>query len=131
VKEHLTSKSAAQELAELIFHPEDRGYKRVPFIIGQQQYAAEFIDTLNSLTAGFWAYTPTAYREDSPEVLIGAIKFLKSNDAIRFKYDSLADDQQELNYFAEGLTADRACQPEDLERIQPLMAAAIKEIRRD
>jgi hypothetical protein len=94
-----------------------------------QQYAADFIDGSHSLTAGFWVYQASAYASDSPEVLLGAIKFRKDNDEIRIKYDSL--DGRELDYFAEGLTVDRECEPQDLERFQPLMEAAIKEFRRD
>jgi hypothetical protein len=127
--EHLIKprRTAADELSEMIFGPKEE-HRRVPLIIDKQQYAVEFFDTLHSLTAAVWSYHRPIYQWDHPEVLEGAIKFTKDTDETLVKYSGL-DHNYDIRLFAEGLTKDRPCEAEDLERFQPKIEAAINLIQ--
>lgn len=122
-------RTAAEEISDLVLRPEDKGWRRIPLEVKGVPHAVEFIDTLNSLVIGLWSYRPTPYPGDNPENLEGAIKFTKDTDEIRVKYDSL--DSNDLRYFAEGLTADREIEPDDLPVWQGIIEKTLKEIKND
>lgn len=115
--------SAAEELSELIFYPEDHGYKRVVLGKRKVQYAVEFLDFEKALVAAVWKYN---LRDREPEVLQGAIKFTKDSDEVRVKYDSMFDNS--LSNFGEGRVPDRECEPRDLDLFQPKIKKAIDRI---
>jgi hypothetical protein len=117
--------SAAEELSEMIFSPEDRCFKRVVLEKRKVQYAVEFLDFENALVAAVWKYD-LRNREYEPEVMQGAIKFTKDTDEVRVKYDSMFD--KSLADFGEGRVADRECEPRDLDLFQPKIQKAISRI---
>jgi hypothetical protein len=115
--------TAAEELSEIIFSPDDYGYKRIVFGTRKTQYAVEFRDFEKSLVAAVWKYDLKNYE---PEILQGALKFTKDTDEIRVKYDSMFDNN--LADFGEGRVADRECEPRDLDLFQPKIQKAISRI---
>ena len=119
------NRSAAEELSEIIFSPEDNGYKRIVLGKRKVQYSIEFLDFEKALVAAVWKYDFTN-RDYKPEVLQGAIKFTKDTNEIRVKYDSMFDNN--LMDFGEGRVPDRECEPRDLDLFQPKIKKAIDRI---
>ena len=121
----LPKHSAAEELSNLIFSPDDHGYKRIVLEKKKVQYAVEFRDFEKALVAAVWKYD-LKNRDSDPEILQGAIKFTKDTDEIRVKYDSMFDNS--LLNFGEGRVPDRECEPRDLDLFQPKIQKAISRI---